>query len=120
LEDILAVARVLIALAFYITAYILPPALVLGALIRLALRWHTDWRLMLATLLAALWRAYFIATDNQQNVESFSGVALTLIAAILYFMGSRGHRGGIKLLLDIALFVGVLVYMVMNVSWVVG
>ena len=75
---------------------------------------------MFATALAALLQAYFIATNNLQNVESFSGVSLTLIAAILYFIATRGHHGGKKLLLDIALFTLVLVYTIMNIKWVVG
>ncbi len=120
MEDIIAVGRVLIALAFYTTAYILPPVLVLGALIRMALRWHASWRLIIATLLAALLQTYIISTSTPQNAAFFFGTAATVVAAILYFLATRGHRSGLKLVLDIALFIIVLVYTVMGVDWVVG
>ncbi len=120
MEDFLAVARVLLALAIYTTAYILPLVLVLGGLIRLALRWHSSWRLMVAALLAALPQAYLTSTNTPQNALFFTGTALTVIAAILYIFATRGHRGGAKPLLEIALLVVVLVYTVMNVNWIVG
>ena len=120
MEDLIAVARVLIALAFYLTAYILPPALVLSAVIRLALRWHCGWWLVLASLLTALLQIYLISTVAPQNVAYFLGTAASVVSAIFYILGTRGHKDGIKLLLDIALFIIVLVYTVMNVDWVVG
>ncbi len=120
MEDIIAVARVLIALAFYTAAYILTPMLVLGALIRMALRWHSSWRLIIASMLAALPQTYLIATTAPQDGVFYMGTALGAMAAILYILATKGQRGGAKLLLDIALFTIVLVYTVMNVQWVVG
>jgi len=120
MEDILAVARVLLALAFYTTAYILPLVLVLGGLIRLALRWHSSGRLMVAALLAALPQAYLANTGTPQNMMFYGGTALTVASAILYMFATRGHRSGPKPLLEIALLAVVLVYTVMNVNWVVG
>ena len=90
MEDILAVARVLVALAFYITAYILPIVIVLGALIRMALRWHRSWPLIIASVLAAILQAYLIATTAPQNVAFFIGAALTVVAAILYILPHKG------------------------------
>ncbi len=120
MEDIIAVARVLVALAFYTTAYILPLVLALGAAIRMALRWHSSWRLISAALLAALPQAYLISTGASQNIAFFIGTALTVIGAILYIFATRGHRSGPRPLLEIALLLVVLVYTVVNVSWVVG
>jgi hypothetical protein len=120
MEDLVAAARVLVALTFYATAYVLPLTLIVAALIRMALRWHSSWRLIIAATMAALPQAFMLLlAKTEPKWALYSLTALSGVALVLYFLAIRQHRDA-KILLEIFLFVAALVYIVMNVNWIVG
>lgn len=120
MEDIIATARVLVALAFYAAAYVLPLTLVLAALMRMALRWHSSWLLIIAATVAALPQAaILVAGDREPDWALYSLTALTVAALVLYSLAIRQHRNA-KILLEIFLFIAALVYMAAGVNWIVG
>ena len=124
MQAVFDIFRISFGLLLYLAAYILPLALVLSALVRLALGWRSNWKWLLAALLLALLAAVPniwlgpLVTNKSITVSIIA--ALALIAAALHIRATQGHRTGFKLPLDIALFVIVLVYTIMNVDWVVG
>ena len=120
MQGLIDTARVLFALAFYATAYVLPLTLVLSAGLRMALRWHTSWRLIIAAILAALPQA--IVSINGIDAPDwllYSLVALVVVSAGLHLRAIRGHRTN-KILLEILMFIAVLVYVASGVKWIVG
>ncbi len=120
MQDIFDIARVVFAIALYTGAYILPPTLVLSLLIRLALHWHDSWKLALAALLAATPQTVLLATGATNSTLFFSLTLLTLIGAGLHFKAVHRHRGGVKIALDISIFVVMLVYTLTHINWIVG
>lgn len=120
MKDIISVALVLVALAFYAAAYVLPLTLVLSALLRMALRWHSNWRLIIAATAAALPQAAIVIYGIQApDWLLYSLVALVVVSAGLYLRAIRGYRTN-KILLEIFMFIAVLVYMLSGVKWIVG
>ncbi len=120
MQDIFDIARVVFAITLYTSAYILPPTLVLSLLVRLALRWHDNWKLVLAALLAATPQTVMLAIGATNSTLFFGLTLLTLIGAGLHYKAAHRHRSGQKIALDISVFTIVLVYTLTHVNWIVG
>jgi hypothetical protein len=120
MQDIFDVARVVFALAFYISAYILPPTLVLSGLVRLALHWHGSWKLALAALLAATPQTLLLVTDAANSTIFRSLTLLTLLGAGLHIKAMHRQHGAQRIALEISVFAVVLAYTLTHISWIVG
>ncbi len=112
MDDYIILTNAFLIFPIIITANVCSVTLALSTLIRLALRWHSNWMRLTAALLAALPQAYLVMSDSENMQLLINLTPFTIIAAILHFMATRGHRKGQKIALDASLFVLVLVYAV--------
>jgi len=114
--------RVFIGLGFLIGIYLLPYWVLASALIRLVFQWHTSrGQIQVAAGLAAL--AILLlqvdGADILSNVMFYSGFASGL-AGLVFLLRASINAPSAAFWVDVAAIVGVLVFKLSGVNWIVG
>ena len=100
--------------------FVMPPALLLSAALRLVLRWNRSAMLLGGAFLLAVPQSVIVLGGFEPaNALQYGAIALALAGGVLFWIGTAGSRAKYIWVEAVALTL-VAVYLLLGIKWVVG